>query len=402
MRCLQLDFSSPEFEETGFAIQIRLGYLLSDMMNVVGSTSVIMTIENVVRNQPLPKKAKNIYNSQLCNPDMRAYLENYFDLQKQLKSLKHPNNIVFLNFKKIEKSLELMIDEWMYDLEIRTHRHGFAGLDNLFKRDVFEVHNIGGIPGVETESHVAAWDVLYNEFPVKARKNSIWLMPTDFYHENYFETLVATSIDMIEEGVPYLIRCFNFPNMNSLTPTQLASVKTQLSLSIQSFKKACDEWATLCYKSNGREYFLNQLMPTLPELSAAIDDNPVLNHVKSIQELQCNIIIYMGEVSPMIIWKFYKENKVITEEEFNMFESIYGTRDNFTFPIMLFTNEYSGFELGKGEFDEIEEKGIEEEDIVAVKKTYQCGLTNKLYKNEKGSMQLLCSKSATDGCTYGV
>lgn len=261
-----------------------------------------------------------------------------------------------------------MIDEWLYDLEISNHLHGLGGLNSLFEENVFEAFNLGGIPGLEKDSYVTAWDVLYNELPLKASKNSIWLMPTAFYHEKYFETLVSTTIDTIEEDVPFLIKCFDFPNINNLTPTQLASVKTQLSLSIQSFKKACDEWATLCYKSNGREYFLNQLMPTLPELSAAIDDNPVLNHVKSIQELQCNIIIYMGEVSPMIIWKFYKENKVITEEEFNMFESIYGTRDNFTFPIMLFTNEYSGFELGKGEFDEIEEKGIEEEDIVAVKK----------------------------------
>ena len=368
MRCLQLDFSSPEFEETGFAIQIRLGYLLSDMINVVGCTSLIMTIENVIRNQPLSKKAKILYNSQLCNPDLIANLEFYFDQQKQLKSLKHPSNNVFLAVKKIEKAVELMIDERLYELEISNHRHGFAGLDSLFERDVFEIHNIGGIPGVETESHVAAWDVLYNEFPIKARKNSIWMMPTAFYHEKYFETLVATSIEEIEDDMPFLIKCFDFPNMNSLTPTQLASVKTQLSLSTQTFKKACDEWATLCYKSNGREYFLNKLLPTLPELSAAIDGNPVLNHVKSIKEIQCNITIYMGEVSPMLIWKFYKENKVITEEEFNMFESIYGTMENFTFPIMLFTNEYSGFELGIGEFDEIETEGIEQEEIVAVRK----------------------------------
>ncbi len=367
MRCLQLDFSSPEFEETGFAIQIRVGYLLSDMLNVVGSTSLIMTIENVIRNQPLAKKAKILYNSHFCNPELIAHLEFYFDQQKQLKSLKHPSNNVFLAVKKLEKAIETMIDERLYELEISNHRHGFAGLDNLFERDVFEIHNIGGIPGVETESHVAAWDVLYNELPIKAKKNSIWLMPDGFFHENYFETLVATRVEDIEEDVPYLIKSFDFPNMNSLTPTQLSTVKKQLALTTQSFRKACDDWATLCYQSNGREYFVNQLMPTLPELSAAIDDNPILNHVKSIKEIHCTITLYMGEVSPMIIWKFYKENGVITEEEFNLFETLYGTMDNFTFPIMLFTNEVTGFELATGEFDEIENPS-EQEEIIAVRK----------------------------------
>ena len=369
MRCIQLDFTTDNFQGYEYAFRIRTGYLLSDMLNLVGYSSHLITISPFIKQLPVEKRAKFMYDTKLCDDgDMLEVLENFLDQQKEFKSMKHPPNNIFLLSKKVENALANIVTEWLVGFDKNLAKHGLAGLLELCLNDSFEINGIEADLGIERENYYLAKNLLNNKIVGHNINNSIWLMPEVFYHENYFETLVATNIEDIEEDMPYLIKCFDMPNLNILSVKEMESLKKMFNLVLTSFKTETQEWANQCYQSNGKKHFIEHVLPTMPSIKEAIEASEIINHLKSIPAGQLCASVYMGEISPLILWNYYHFNKLLSEDDYNELVEGYDSLPNYTVPIMLFFSPGNELKLLKNE--ETESLEVAEPTEVATVRKY--------------------------------
>lgn len=366
MRCIQLDFAPGLESAAPSAYGIRAAYLLSDYLNLIGNSTFLITIEEVLKSFSFIQRIKLMKNMPFCDPLMVEVIEDYLYFQKEFKAMKHPPNSVFLAGKKMESALDTLMKDWIIDFNRNLNRDGFGDLLELIDDNCFDIHSIDETEGNSRRGHLCALEVLNNKQPEGAIGNSIWMMPTIFYHTNFFETLIATSVDMIEDDMPYLIKAFEFPNLNILNITELKSIKTQLSSQLLTYKTAANDWAEHCYKSGGTDMFINKVFPTFTHLQETLKNNPILNHLMCIKEGQYTVSFYMGEVSPLIFWKYYHHHGLLTDEAYNDNVEKYNHLPNYTIPIMFYTPTIGGFVLEGEEIESAEPDTVEE--IQAVRK----------------------------------
>ena len=356
MRCIQFDFAKGLDSPAPDAFGIRIAYLLSDYFNLIGNSTFLITIEEVLKIFTLPQRVKMLLNMPNCEPDFRMIAENFLDFQKQVRSMKHPPNAVFQAGRKLENAIDTIVQEWIEAFKTNLQRDGFTDLIYLtdYEDNSFEIHNADHPVGKSQKGHLCGMEVLNNLQPENAIGNSIWMQSDSFYHANFFETMVATSVDMIEDDMPYFIKAFDVPNLNILNITELKSIRTQLAAGLIPFKTVMDEWATQCYQSGGKDHFIDKVLPSLAKLQEELDNNPILNHLSSIKEGKITISAYLGEVSPLILWKYYHHYKVLTEDEYNTLVNNYDNLPNHTIPILLYMPTMGGFELGEEEAEIVE------------------------------------------------
>ena len=356
MKCIQFDFGKGLERATSDAFGIRIAYLFSDYFNLIGNSTFLITVEEVLKTFTLTQKVKLLYNMPTFEPDFKMIAENFLDFQKQAKSMKHPPNAVFLAGRKLENAMDAIVQEWVESFKVNLHRDGFTDLLLLADSDEgrFNIHNADHPVGKSESGHLCGLEVLNNLQPENAVRNSIWMQSDFFYHANFFETTIATSVDMIEDDMPYFIKAFEVPNLNILNITELKSIKTQMALPLAPFKTEMNEWATQCYTSGGKNHFINKVLPYFSQLQEVIDSNPILSHLANIKQGQATISAYLGEVSPLILWKFYHHHKLLSDEEYNKLVCDYDDMPNHTVPILLYMPTTRGFELGEDEKEIIE------------------------------------------------
>ena len=347
MRSIQLDFPVKDFNGYDFAYKIRAGYLLSDMFSQVGSSTFFITFNFVVKSLNLINKARFIYSSGMCNEtEIMDIIESFIDDQKAFRALKHPPNSHFLAFKRMESAFDKLLKEWSLSFRLSLSKHGYDGLMELCCDNHFLISHYDDSSVIENMAIVSPIDLLTNKLTRPNTDNAVWLMPQKFYSEQYFETWVVTKIEEIEVDVPYFIKCFDLPNLNILTSTELSSIKKQITNLITPFKTEVEKLATLCYQSDGNSQFINIVLPTMAGLQATIDKNEIIKHLKSTPAGCISAPIYMGEISPLILWKYYFEMNVLDEPTYEGLIKDYDSVPNYSVPIMLFTSPQDGLVLG--------------------------------------------------------
>ena len=356
MKCIQFDVTKDPSNLPADAFGIRIAYLLSDYMNLIGNSTFLMTLEPILKTFSLAQRLKILYNFPYCEPEFKLIAENYFDFQKQMRALKHPTNAVFLAGRKLEKTVEDIIQGWLDNFRVNLNKDGFIGLLELADYISFGLHHADSLPGKSSRGHLCTQEVINNQQPDGAVNNSIWMQSGLFYQADFFETMVATSVDMIEEDMPYFIKAFEFPNLNILNTIELKSIKAQFATELQPFKAMMDEWAVQCYKTGGKDYFIEKIVPSFAHIQEMIDNNPILHHLSSIKEGKVTASVYFGEVSPLIHWSFYYSHNLLSDIEYNLLVNNYNDLPNHTIPILLFLPTMDGLTLGEKEEETAEEE----------------------------------------------
>jgi hypothetical protein len=339
------------------------------MLNVAGASTFYITYSFIVKSLASLNKARFIYGSRMCNDeDVTEIIETFFQDHKEFKSIKHPPTQYFQAYKKMEKEMEKVLDAWSETFKARLAYHGYNGLLELIDDDYFVISHCDNLSVIENMKNLSVPDLLTNVITIPNTNNAVFLMPEKFYHENYFETLVAETIEEIEPDVPYFIKCFDLPNLNMLLSKELISVRKHLAELIEPFKTEVENWATACYQSNGNELFINKVLPTMASLQKSIDENPIIIHLKSTPAGSVSAPIYMGEVSPLILWKYYLEMKLLKEDEYNKLVEAYNSLPNYTIPVMLFTAPNVGLSLLLN--SDVKETDVDEEVVITASKKY--------------------------------
>ena len=365
MHFIQLDIPNNGEIDSHFAFQIRTAYLLSDVTNIIGTSTFLITFDHVVKNLTVPQLCELVMrdvNKQ--DPVLIQIIDAYMEMGKEMKGMKHAPNKVFIAYKSFENTLRKALNSWTGGVAEHVKKTGYNGIFELYDENTFAFYH----PSIETpytnKTHIDVLEVLRNKAPINAIGTSIWLMPLTFYTTDYYDCDAITDINLIEENKPYLIKCLTLSNQLFATTTELTAIKNQLNNEIIPFKTAMEEWAIACKReTNGIDCFKNKVFPTIPETQHTLNNNTILKHLKIIDVSKISISLYMGEVTPPTLWKFYKTSEMLKENEFAALVEEYNANLPYTVPIILFIPDDAPFkryniaekieELEKSELDDV-------------------------------------------------
>jgi hypothetical protein len=338
MHCIQLDFPHPDTPAKVLAYQIKTAYLLSDSFNCIGTTAFLIYFKDHFDSISLNRKVKIVSKNPDLDPDVQEAFDIYFANQKKMKGLKHPSNDIFKVHKRIENAIEGMVNIWRDDIYKNTVDAGLEGMIDLCELGVFDLYNVGRNVNDVNTMNLHPKSVLQFQVPENAVRNSIWLMPFVFHHNLFVEKDIVTTPNLIEPNQPYLIKFFEFTNINTLNVTQLVSVKNQLNDNLVAFKEATAIWATKCYAGGGFDFLKESVLPLIDAMQHELDSNLILQHNQSLHKLDKNSLqIYVGEVLPVSLWKYYLHFEVINKEEFDELVNDYNAAPPYLIPVLLFS-----------------------------------------------------------------
>ncbi len=337
MRCLSLDFPDVEMINPAYAYKISVGYILSDFIELMGSNVVLFAFERGFPELTLAQKAELVSIFHTNEPESKLEFDDFIDEQKRKKSIKHMPNHQFISLKKWEKTMERVLNNWMISLQSMMKEAGFFSFYECFDLGVFNVYFFVDTNEKIKDNSISIEDMFRNKTPTGTIDNTILLLAEGFYNETIFEDGAITDIDLIEAGKPYLIKCLDLPNLNTLTSPEMSKLKNQIHPHISLFKAETEAWTNLCYtERNGISYFKEKVMPTMQLVQETIVNDSVLRQWDNIDEVKLTSAIYFGEVTPTMIWKYYKNARVIKPELYDFLIADYLLKESYTIPVMVF------------------------------------------------------------------
>jgi hypothetical protein len=303
-------------------------------------------------------------------------------MQKEIMQKKHPPTEIFVAFKRFENGVEKILRDRMNTIADMINDNGFSGIRELLDSNVFD--SILTSQKKLNQSKVNNIDIFCNNDASSELKNLVWMLPNNFYDENYISKPVITDIEKIEVGKPYLIEICEIPNILLLSVAELKAIKNQLKESLSNIHSEIENWASACYNTvESASYFKEKVYPLLPIFKAEVENNQILKHTYnsihyklklSKQKQVC--YIYLGEVSFENIMALYEDGNELTEEEVSSIKEYYKHQQQATFPVMLFSFgeklSYSN-EESQNEFENEKNEEIEteiESEIAVPKKNF--------------------------------
>ena len=337
MQTYQLDFLDGEFINPAYSFQISLSYILSDITTITGHTTVLLYFEHHFKKRNLLDRARIVYDLQKNEPEAMAALQCFFDHHKLIKNLKHPPKDIFLSYKKLENTIDKILKEWVDSLCISLEKNGYYAFSRNFKPGILNCSFWGEENSKPQPVDVSMYKTLSFQLSCEGMDKPIWLLSELFYSHLYFGEGGITTIDSIEEGKPYLIKCLKVPNISLLSCEELDMLKETIAKLTTSFRAETDVWAKQCYTTkNGIDFFKEKLMPLMATVQDAIDTDPLLKQWSNIDSMKNMTTIYFGEVSPEMLWNYYKDNHLLNEEVHKQLLAEYAAKENHTIPVMVF------------------------------------------------------------------
>ncbi len=341
MHFIQLDIPNNGGLDSHFAFQARTAYLLSDVANIIGSSTFLITFDYVVKNFTVPQLCELVLRDvDKQDPALIQIIDAYMEMGKEMKEMKHAPTKLFIAYKSFENTLRKSLNSWMGGVSDHAKNAGYKGLFELYNENTFSFYHQTIETKMPDNKYLNVMKVLGNKAPLNAIDTSIWLMPLTFYTTDNYDCDAITDINLIEENKPYLIKCLTLTNQLFATTTELTAIKHQLENEIIPFKTAMEEWAIACNKeTNGIDSFKNKVLPTLSATQHALDSNTLMKHLQVIDAGKIMIHLYMGEVTPPTLWKFYKNTGMIKEEDLTSLMKEYDANVPYTVPVIVFVTD---------------------------------------------------------------
>ena len=337
MRCISLDFPEGDLINPAYAYKINVGYILSDYLDIIGSTVLLLLLERKFKKMSLRDKADTVAKFQTKEPEAMKMFDEFFAQQKQKNNMKHLPNNLFLIIKKNELVIEKIVNNWMTRVQTMLRDDGFFSFYNCFDKGIFENHYLVDTKEQVKGSSLLVEDLFSNTAPIDMVDKTIWLLAEGFYNETIFEDGAVMDIDLAEEGKPYLIKCLDLPNLNTLTSHEMGNLKDQIHEHITVFKSETEVWATKCYtEKGGMHYFRENVMPTMQLVQFAVENDSVLKQWDNLDIVKKTSSVYFGEVTPPMIWKYYKNDLMIKTWLYEKLMADYILTEGYTIPVMVF------------------------------------------------------------------
>jgi hypothetical protein len=315
MRTILFDYDESLMDERLYALNMRLAYLLSANVVCMGKNISFYNVLNSC-SQPL-RMATKIKLMQ----SMPGLKETYITGEERLKATarlnKYRNHRILVAEKKVEAAVNIDFGEYIKSLE----NYLYVGMKLPHMKEVGDIAEIGMLnlkddPECQEDEHVSFsnWLQLTEE---EDQQGDIMMLPADFLEHAAVKGKYVSAWDAEATNVKsiYLEHCMSLPNMQSLTLTELGSTRKKSADVLQPFRQAINNWIDLFWNEENEQvdttgYFKSVVHPAAIALSP-VAENPFMRHCARTTPGAEQIEIMIGEVPVPIIYRYFKEKKVI-------------------------------------------------------------------------------------------
>ena len=145
----------------------------------------------------------------------------------------------------------------------------------------------------------------------------------DFFYKNEIvKNNVFTSplaIDATNTNCSYLYPVAVLPDLQLLTENELKTIRVQFNKTNKEFRLLIDQWLVLCntaeVKTEGVQFFKNNIIPVIPSFSNVLQTQPVLESLNNHNENNKQYL-FIGEITKTVLLNYYKEYEYIDTEKF--------------------------------------------------------------------------------------
>jgi len=358
MRLLQLDDDFYYRSHFPIANLIRSGYILSKNIVSVGSSTKMMIHENSFLSRSFESQVLILSQLNNIHEFDKECLETYLELSKLFKKIKRPDKEAIVSLKKAESIARIYVKDWCKKMYNYVQKTCLTGLYETLPEESSEFYiAYNKLEDYHNKTiHTYIIDVLANKSIHENLNSNIWMFPLEFYTKEIAALEIDSSnTNATENNEHYLINVGYFPTFLSFSGNDLISIANSFHDKNAPFQLACEEWCNQCYKGGGRTYFNETVLPFLPKLASAFEDNDWVNYKLNTTELKFPNTLYVGEVSPIHVWNYYRKTSTNIEPEIDALIKEYTeTGDKYTIPVFIFKDAINYTKLDSDAIDNME------------------------------------------------
>jgi hypothetical protein len=313
MRTILFDYPGSKLDGRQYALNMRVSYLLSGAVMCMGTNvDCYSFIENLSR---FSRKQKILLLSG-DQPEFKEWSENVRSLRKQVK---YHNGHLISASRKIDDAVDNYFNKWTQWLTDSFYAKGFPAIsqDQLDESPAFQMQSHVSEPELDDDSNCpfSEWLQLTQE---EDEQGDMVMMPANFMDhpavkDHWVEASDPTAGDI--NGI-YFKHCITLPKISSLTLLEMNSIRKAIASPLQSFTSSMNNWIDQFWNEDGLEvdtmrFFNNNILPAAEGLQAAYDRNLILKHLLRTTNAADRVEVLIGEVPVKLIWRYFKDNKVI-------------------------------------------------------------------------------------------
>ncbi len=312
------------------SIVLRTTYLIMDSIAAAGDTAMCIHVVEIYKQVTLKDKIKMLEN---CfsgvgleeSLNVMVIIKNAY---KQMQTIKHPDRKVLIAYNKLMHNIEPIYDKHIEMVVSGLKMDNLVELKGILDTNTFlmlEVVSDKEIKFKENRNKITPTMLLQSIQANKDEEHRILVIPSDLINSEFIKgkkVYQYNDPEAIDENEIYLYKCFTMPAPVSLTGSQLKAIRGNIRDTAINFNNALTEWCK-CFtnKDDAKsklEKFVNEVTCTLQAIQTAIDNNSILQFIKTTdKENSIYVNVWIGEVPLPTVWLYYKTNEMISEECYN-------------------------------------------------------------------------------------
>jgi hypothetical protein len=321
----------------GESIALRIGYLLCNLVTGAGSTYQHIYFEKIDQHRTQDQKIDLIAQYRKLegqnNDDWSpAHIKDTF---KIFRKMKHPGAAAIASNKKLEKIVKDLYQSYADEQKEKLMLTGLVQLGELFEKhkNLPMYWVLWDKQEWEEKSLHPLSKLLKLDIENRERDCDFFFLTWDFFIKAFDEENdIALSVaDAAAKKGGYLHTCFDFPNVNLLTVTEMDKIKESVKDVHDSFCEKSDEWIKAVYRGDNAEVtaslFIEGLLPAAETFKKSLEQEPLLLHTKKLQHGEVTVSVMLGELPVKTIWNFYRQLGVVMDETWAILEQAIETEE---------------------------------------------------------------------------
>jgi hypothetical protein len=349
MRTILFDYKGSKIDGEQYAQCLRVGNLLSSKVLCMGPQLDMYPLLATYKTLSVPRKMRIMSKWDFVDKEFATLTRKVKALEKQIR---YKNGRMIVANKRVNDNIHRYFDEWVEWLANVMYAKGFPRLQELEDSKIIchaDLRDNNPELRDEETTPLSEWFQLLHE---EENQGDMVMLPADFTDH---PTIMNSRVEVGDPGSADLTHswfhhCFTLPNLASLQLLELDNIRKNTAGELQAFITATNNWIDL-FCIAGQEqastlaYFNNDVLTASANLQETFSNNRIVKHQIRTTSSDEQVEVWMGEVPVQLIWKYYKEKKVIPKETWANLQKAIKEDDRLTRRWPVITLRFPGGQL---------------------------------------------------------
>ena len=312
------------FSKFGYGSSIRIGYLLNGYLVAAGIQQQEYKLTEDLQKFYVENKLKILIDAY----DDEAAKKTAIDCQKMMELInktKHKSAKMIVTLAHLKKQINKIFDEYTANQYVALDKMlGLKVMKDLMHPNHFYFYHMpGNVSQYDNQTETTTVEIMQLLLPDPEKENPIFFINLHKESFDHVELQIHAPENALAEnpGNLYGEQGFIFPMMSNMSSNEIFEARNQMEMPTREFRQKIDQWATICYQNRGSnaglEFFRESLTEFLSTLKDSALESPILKSVSRLTRQKSQTQIIIGEAPVEKIWRIYRDNEAISEEEYN-------------------------------------------------------------------------------------